>query len=267
MKVFGVHFRVRAMFLVAACVPMTASAYTLMGTKWGLGPGVATGNAGNLGTPGSATFSIMASGLHFEGFETHEGRSTTDFGLLVGGPTLVEEIGLIDDALDMWASVSGFINLGVVVDGGGNGGALGNAGGLGDLRFGAVAFPNGTNAIAHAYQPGTEAYYGPGGSLTGDLHFNTNYTFVDDENDGAFGSEFDFFTIALHEIGHALGLGHSDAAGSIMQPAYGGARRSLSADDIAGIQAIYGTQAVPEPASLVALTLGAGAFLRRRKRA
>jgi hypothetical protein len=42
------------------------------------------------------------------------------------------------------------------------------------------------------------------------------------------------------EIGHLLGLDHSNVAGSVMFPSYGGQRRALTPDDLAGIQSLYG---------------------------
>src|SRR5690606_23420604 len=54
-------------------------------------------------------------------------------------------------------------------------------------------------------------------------------------------SGLDVFTIALHEIGHSLGLNHSSDANSVM---YGliypsTVHSGLKPDDIAGIQSIY----------------------------
>ncbi len=59
---------------------------------------------------------------------------------------------------------------------------------------------------------------------------------------------FDLQALVAHEYGHVLGLGHSGFPGSTMTPGYAGiSMRSLSPDDRAGIQAIYGVAAASKP--------------------
>ncbi|MEX1023977.1 MAG: matrixin family metalloprotease [Planctomycetota bacterium] len=67
--------------------------------------------------------------------------------------------------------------------------------------------------------------------------------------------DIDIQTVAAHEFGHALGLGHSAVSNATMYPAYfGTAGRSLHADDIAGVQAIYGAKLATKP-EITGLTL------------
>jgi hypothetical protein len=71
--------------------------------------------------------------------------------------------------------------------------------------------------------------------LAGDMHLNADESW-------SVGGKVDIFSVALHEVGHALGLGHSDDPTAVMYPYYR-LQSGLSADDIAGIQALYGPPA------------------------
>lgn len=87
------------------------------------------------------------------------------------------------------------------------------------------AFDGIGSVLAHAFPP-----------QAGDVHFDDDETWtVDIPPTGT-----DLFTVAGHEIGHALGLDHSDVSGALMVAFYSGAHRFLAQDDIDGIQSVYG---------------------------
>src|SRR5918993_4675753 len=75
------------------------------------------------------------------------------------------------------------------------------------------------------------------------LHFDDDERWVDSDS-----RNVDLLTVAAHEIGHTLGLAHSNDPGALMYPSYDGPRRFLGEDDIAGIQDLYGLASDPAPA-------------------
>lgn len=86
----------------------------------------------------------------------------------------------------------------------------------------------------------------------------------------------DILGAAIHEVGHILGLHHTNIAGENMYWIFhrfqGLGTGQLFPDDIAGIRAIYGvgvgsvTSLVPEPTSLLLMCFGSAAWLLRRRR-
>lgn len=60
-------------------------------------------------------------------------------------------------------------------------------------------------------------------------------------------ADYSLQTVYLHELGHAVGLGHSSDPSAVMYAYYGGARCALSQDDLNGILSLYPTGGVATP--------------------
>jgi Matrixin len=88
------------------------------------------------------------------------------------------------------------------------------------------------NILAHAFYPNQ-------GKMGGDVHFDLGeeWTLWDEKNIGT-----SLFNVAIHELGHALGIGHSSQKNSIMYAWYSPENIELSEDDSHAINQLYGVR-------------------------
>jgi hypothetical protein len=160
-----------------------------------------------------------------------------DFNTMFNVSTAASWENVIIKAAQTWAAKAN-INLSVVSDDGsdtGSGNYEQGASNFGDIRIGAYnGVALGISDLADATYPPPDNNY----SIAGDINFNTGNTF----SIGGFGG-YDLYTVALHEFGHAFGLGHSTASNAAMYPVYTNAHTGLASDDVSGIQAVYGARA------------------------
>lgn len=179
--------------------------------------------------------------------------------------------GSIEEALRLWASVTPIS----FIEATDNGLAYNLPGAqYGQIRFRHI-YLNGPDPPPPALPIAkAQAYFPIGGVQSGDVEYDHG----DPWQEVGTLSVPDILGATIHELGHSLGLNHTDLADSNMYwifTRHGGLGTGrLTADDIAGIQAIYGAgrgtvvSLVPEPGTvgLALLAAAALATLPRRRR-
>lgn len=91
-------------------------------------------------------------------------------------------------------------------------------------------FDGAGGVLAHAFAP-------YGGHLAGHLHLDEAENWADMHKPGL---AVDLLTVMIHEIGHNWNLGHSKIPAAIMFPTYNGIKHTVDADDIEGVNHLYG---------------------------
>lgn len=184
--------------------------YSTLGGQWAYGSRI--------------SYSIPADGTDVGGVPNEMHQAMADRGITEGQWKFA-----LRRAAALWQSATN-INMAEVSDSGAAMGVAGNQ--QNDPRFGDIrmfATPMAPQALGQAFLP--PPFHG--GTLAGDVVFNSSATWN-------VGANFDLQTVAIHEIGHSLGLGHSEFSTAVMYDTYNGVKQGLTSDDIAGIRSLYG---------------------------
>ncbi|HUP04574.1 MAG TPA: matrixin family metalloprotease [Bryobacteraceae bacterium] len=140
--------------------------------------------------------------------------------------------GVIATALNVWA---GYVNVIFSAGGGPETTRTINVLTAGYSHGDGYPFDGPGGVLAHTFYPAPVSTE----PLAGDMHFDASETW-------RIGANTDLFSVALHEAGHALGMGHSTDPASVMYPYYH-LVTGLSAGDIAGIRSLYPSAGAENP--------------------
>jgi hypothetical protein len=209
--------------------PDGSQPFVTHGTKWGAAspfPG-GTNVFGPRVPGGRVTFSFMANGVNTGAEGAGPGPNVAISSLPTYAACFFTEI---RNAFAAWAAVAD-IQFQQVAD---NGVAVNGAGAAGDIRIGAHVFNGPSGTLAHGYYPPPN-----GATVAGDIHFDVAENWSCAPGAGL----IDIGIVALHEIGHAIGLNHEVTNTAVMNPFYNAAIAVPLVDDIKGATSIYGAAA------------------------
>ena len=275
------------------CLAAPASAYNVY--TYGNNQALKWGN-NTIGTPGGVvTWSLMSDGTTLDPTTAGLGMSgTSDLSSVfaqVGGTA--PAMAAISQAFAAWSAVANVQFVRVSETGAlPFGAAYGSAAVVGNIRIGAFAISGFTGAVGYSPPPNG------GTTLEGDIIFNRDNRFgIPAGNEGDLYSLYpasnnffylnDFAGLFAHELGHALGMAHSNVPSGLMcgyvNASFDGSTcafadpdgdgmapitRLPKLDDVAGIQFLYGAAPVPEPQSWALWAAGFGVLglcARRRR--
>ncbi|SIO24396.1 Matrixin [Singulisphaera sp. GP187] len=196
---------------------------------------LSTANGGHWYYPIRITYSFMPDGTSIGGVPSNLFQSLNAI-----APTTTWQ-DQFRKAAAIWQQVAGF-NIVEVPDSGDPVGGVGNQQNdprYGDIRIGGT--PMSMGYLGYALLPPPIN----GGPDAGDIVMNTSQLWK-------INNDYDLLSVAIHEIGHSLGMGHSAIATADMYSYYNGMKQTLQSDDTSGIQYLYG----PVPADATPNNVG-----------
>lgn len=226
--------------LLTLCISSSAHAYVLGGSKW-------DSDTAGVGASISWAFATNGSDCRLGIFDCADGQ-VSDISGIVGTN--------VHDAFAAWANAANLTFTETT--------STANP----DILIGAHTFfntdgtPNGLGSVVgHAFTSFSANNPNPplfDTNIISDIHLDT----------ADLGSA-SLFNIIAHEIGHSLGLDHTDIANSLMNATVSPSFSGPQADDIAGIQALYGAPTVvPVPGAfwLMLSAFSALSIVSKRKK-
>ncbi|KAH6763186.1 Matrixin family protein [Perilla frutescens var. hirtella] len=193
--------------------------------------GTSTMNSGKPNGGGNSTFHTVA---HYSFFPNRPrwppSKSELTYAFLPENELSVAVRGVFGRAFERWSEVTPLTFREVA--------AFGRA----DIKIGFLSRDHGDGepfdgvlgTLAHAFSPPNGRFH-----LDGEENWLIDGNFLN----GSPRSAVDLESVAVHEIGHVLGLGHSSVEGAIMYPTISSGQRKveLANDDIMGVQELYGS--------------------------
>jgi hypothetical protein len=225
----------RPLLLIALVFTGTANAYVLEGQRW-------------FSSPVFMQMNLSATSYHLQ--------SPPAFPLIDGAASWET---VYSASAAIWNQYMANLQINAYASKNSNGGQTGdsvNEAFFGSSLGGSTLDSNTLGLTIYSYNPSTNAM------VEADTAFNPSILWNSYRGPLLSSGVIDFRRVAIHELGHILGLDHPDTNGqtvnAIMNSVIGNIE-TVTADDIAGVQAPYGAPANPPPKGIPpASTTGAG---------